>query len=225
MRFLIEIKRRLYKILPEPAPAVKNAGGLGAELLDGERFLYVCVGSDVQALHFGLDVGLGRQQDDRDMRERGIAADGPTQLDAVHVGHHYVGDDDVYVPVFKNGERFDTVRRREGIESIREIVGDERTQLVVVLHYQHRGHVAVLRAGCGVGIRGSVFISRLCAGCPVMLLSVGLQRRGDCQDEPAAVAVFGLDADLAVVHPGETSGQRKAKSGAGMFAMVVHLIE
>ena len=78
------------QLILQALAAVENALNLGAELVHGEWFLYVCVRSNVKAFHLCLDVGLGRKENHRDMGEVGGASQHAAEFYAVHVGHHDV---------------------------------------------------------------------------------------------------------------------------------------
>ena len=79
------------------------------EILQSEGFGQEVVGTCLEAFCLVLSELLGREQDDGQMVEVGIALDGARQFVTIHLGHHHVGDYQVDFLVLDNLHGLDTI--------------------------------------------------------------------------------------------------------------------
>ena len=93
-------------LLPQ-RPALERPGHGELELLRVEGLRQVVEGAELHALHRGLDLGQAGEHDHLDVGMRLL--DPPQDLQAVHLRHHDVEDDQVVVGFVDPLQRFDAV--------------------------------------------------------------------------------------------------------------------
>jgi hypothetical protein len=212
----------------------------GQQLTRAEGLDQVVVGAGLQPLAPRLLAGPGREHDHRQSAQRCIAADGGQELEAVHLRHHHVGQQEVGPGAADRGQRLRAVAHQ-----LHLVAGLEHpTQVLAHVGVVVRDHDSSLaRTGRGHRLPGT-----LCRGEPAKgFLHVGLggtERRsvglvahplrrqmgtaaGDPNLEGAALPRAALDRDPSSVQPHDVAHQGKADPRAlvGPGARALHAVE
>ena len=116
-----------------PSPLAQQALHRGGELHGIERLGEVGVGARLLASHPVLQGRLGGEHDHRRVAEPGIFLDSPAQLEAIHPGHHPVGDHQVRAHPLDDLPALDAVRGHVDLEVLAQVHVDQLQHLPVVL--------------------------------------------------------------------------------------------
>ena len=110
----------------------------GEKLLGREGLDHVVVGADLEPEHAIDLVTLGGQHHDGQRGGRGILAEAPAHLEAVHRRHHEVEQDEIRRGRLHLAERlFAAGGRRDLVAFPLEMMDDELADVRLVLHDQH----------------------------------------------------------------------------------------
>lgn len=217
----------------EHAPAgTEHVLYFGGDHGEDEGFGDVVVGSDLQAFHLVFDVGFGGEHDDGDVAGADVLLDGFAEFDAVHYGHHDVGNDDVDFVFFKYLEGFFAVGSFDDVEEDGEAVAEVLGYLGVVFNDEYGTALLVgILDGAGFGVVGVdevhfLGVGGMCRGFIGVVGGGGGELAGFVEGdvlgkvdgEGAAFSFVAIELDVAVMEFDEALNEGEADAAAYVFA-------
>ena len=204
-------------------PVLDQAVDLSHQVLGGERLFDVGVGAVLQSADLVLDRGLRRELDDGNVAVTQFRLDVFAQFIAVHLGHHDVAHDQIAVVVGEDAERYFAVGGRQHLVAGADDLGDDRPQIIVILHDQYlagsrlfggegRGGDLRIPAAVRPGIRAVRRAGRD---------SRGIERNLHGEHSPAPLAVGAHDASAVLDR--KQASQRQPDTGSALA--VARLVE
>jgi hypothetical protein len=121
------------EVFPDLGAVGEEVGDLDAEVFGRKGFFDIGIGAELEAFDLGLEGVPGCEEDDGDMAVFEVLFYVFTELEAIHYGHHYVGDDqlDGFVP--EGAKRLPAIGGFEDGVFIIQFLFDEFEDLFVVI--------------------------------------------------------------------------------------------